>query len=158
MVSDNVVMVQRLKPDVLEPTPGISFVGDPGKTKQSSKDECDINKIVSKARKSGGMNLLQYDARSVYADVSKVGTFVDMQNLIVNANQDFMKLSAKTRKLFDNKVLNMVEYVSNIQDTEESLKEAFELGLVPKEAYEAKVKIRVDAENAARKAAVTPAQ
>ena len=141
---DDVKVVERLLPVVAPRLPGI--VCGEGMTKQAHKNECDINKIVARARKVGGLDVSLADRRGVFGDVSNIRSFADVQNRLIDANDAFMRLPAATRKKFDNKVINMVTYLDGLADTEEAIKEAVELGLVPKSVYDAKVKARADAE------------
>lgn len=84
----------------------------PGRTKQSMRDECDINLIVAKYQRTGAITHL---ARGVpqYSDVSEVG---DYRTAIENARAAeafFQGLPAKLRAAFDNDV---AKYLEALQD------------------------------------------
>jgi len=89
----------------------ITFI-KPSMAKQSMRDECDINLIVDRYRKSGAVSHL---ARGVpqFSDVSQVG---DYRTAIENARaaeEFFSKLPAKLRAAFSNDV---AEYLEALQD------------------------------------------
>jgi len=131
------VLVERLPRPVYQKVAGLKC-GE-GMTKQAHKGECDINRIVARARKAGGLDVASVDQRGVYGDFSKIGSFVDMQNLLARANQDFARLPANTRKRFGNKVAEYVQYVDGIEDTEVGIREAVSLGVLPKSFLDKKI-------------------
>lgn len=94
-------------------------------TKQSMKDECDINKILAKVQKTG---MLEHLAQGTpfYGDVSDLVDYKEALNVIKRANELFMDMSPEIRERFDNDPAKMLEFLEN----KDNLPEAIELGMV----------------------------
>lgn len=74
---------------------------DPTLTKQSFKDECDINNILKKYQKTGlldHVNKYQGD----YGDYIDAPSYQEAQNRILDAQYMFMSLPATVREKFKN--------------------------------------------------------
>lgn len=73
----------------------------PGRTKQSFREEVDINKIVARSRAG---QIVSHVARGVptYQDVSDVGDYKGALDMVRNADAFFQKLPAKVRAAFGN--------------------------------------------------------
>lgn len=94
------------------------------RTKQSFRDECDVNNIVNRWLKSGLMpsaNILPPQ----YLDVSNVPDYQTSLNLVNEANAMFAALPAAVRDRFDN---NPAKLLAFVQD-KSNLDEAIQLGL-----------------------------
>ena len=70
----------------------------------------------------------------MYGDISGLPTFKQMMDITSNANQNFMKLPAKTRSRFHNDTNELVEFISD----EKNYDEAVELGFISEESIEEK--------------------
>lgn len=91
--------------------------------KQSFRDECDINNILSKYRKTGSISHLSRYGQT-YGDVPAVD-FHTAMSLTVACQQEFDALPASIREEFSN---NVAIYLEKLQDPQ--FKErAIELGL-----------------------------
>lgn len=89
------------KQDEVSEMSGLSCEGDPGETKQSAKDECDINKITARYERTGALpDLIRQDAR--YGDFSNVPDYMTALNVVNLANEQFGALDAHVRARFDN--------------------------------------------------------
>lgn len=69
--------------------------------KQSMKDDCDINVIISRFNRTGVLprpNAL----RAQYADVSQVTDYHDALEIVRRAEEEFDSLPASVRKVFEN--------------------------------------------------------
>lgn len=107
-------------------------------TKQSAKDECDINLIVRR-----------YDNTGVITHVSNVqaqfgeSPMTDLQtalNQVIAAEEAFAQLPAAVRKKFDNNAVAFVDFVDNPDNADKLI----EMGLAPKpEAPPAPVRVEV---------------
>jgi len=98
---------------------------EPSLTKQSFKDECDINQIVKKHKPADLMMTLEQQNGQIYADVSEIPDYQTAMDTIASANQLFASLPAQLRKRFNN---DPAEYLNFVQN-EENLSEAIKLGL-----------------------------
>lgn len=105
---------------------GMEFVM-PTRTKQSAKDECDINRIMARYLKTGQVpgGVLG----GSYGDVSSGVDYLEAQGIILNARKQFEMLPAKVRDRFQNNPFEMLEFVGD----EKNIPEARKLGLLPPE-------------------------
>ena len=102
--------------------PGISFPDDKdnNRTDQSGAADADINNIVARFHKTGVLPGI--DVQSVYADVSDAPTYQEALQTIINAENQFMALDAKTRKRFSNDPSEFLEFVANPENGSELVK------------------------------------
>lgn len=99
-----------------------------GRTKQAHKDECDINNILTRYRKSGLIDHVnRYQGR--YGDVSTAEDFQTSVNRVMEANAMFMSLPAEIRRRFDNDPAAFLDFMLD----PEKIEQQRELGLVPPE-------------------------
>lgn len=96
-------------------------------TRQEMTDDCDINKIVKRFKKTGTIGHLA-KGQALYADVSDVGDYKSAHDLVLSANEKFMSLSAEVRNRFKNDPSELVDFVLD----EKNREEAEALGLVQK--------------------------
>lgn len=97
------------------------------RTSQSAKDECDINKIVARAKAGEDITYLQRNPQLVYADLSEVPTDLrEAMAIVTQAESLFMAMPANVRERFGNDPVKMIEFLGD----EKNRKEAIELGLV----------------------------
>jgi len=100
------------------------------RTKQSFRDEADVNNIIRRYQKTG---LLVDPTKIRQGRQAQFGDFSDIQNLpetlgrISEANKMFMALPAKVREKFQNDVGQLLNFVQNPNNTNESI----DLGLLP---------------------------
>lgn len=88
--------------DVHEYFAPVGEEGYDGMTQPEFADDCDINKIVEKHKRTG---YDPYEARlamAKYGDFSKIPDFQAMQELVIAAHDMFDALPAAVRKQFDN--------------------------------------------------------
>lgn len=103
----------------------ITFNPEESMTKQSFKDECDINKIMAKFQKTGVIK--HYAAHApTYGDASPVD-YLDALQVIATANEMFAELPSSVRKRFSNNPEEFLEFVQN----PENLDECRKMGLAP---------------------------
>jgi len=95
----------------------------PSMTKQSFKDECDINNIMAKFQKTGALTHYMRHAPE-YGDATQV-EYADALNVVANANTMFEELPSSIRKKFDNDPAKFLEFVQD----EKNESEMEELGL-----------------------------
>jgi len=101
----------------------ITFNGT-GRTKQSFKDECDINTIMKRFQVTGLIDFVN-DHEPQYGDTSGIN-FHDSMNQVAVATSMFEDLPASTRKHFDNDPSKFIELVND----PDRIGEARELGLM----------------------------
>jgi len=113
---------------------GSTFVfSKPSLTKQSFRDECDINNILRQFNVTG-----QLPAGSVqpqYGDFSGITDYQSALNAVMAAQDSFLQLPAKVRAKFDNDPALFVEFASD----EANRDEMKALGLLHEETVQAVV-------------------
>lgn len=98
------------------------------KTHQSFKDQCDINRIMAKAAKTGLIPSTQREP--VYGDFASMPDFQEAQNIVLRSQQQFAALDAKVRAKFNNDPAKFLEWASDGSNAEEMAT----LGLLKPEA------------------------
>lgn len=101
---------------------GVSF-SQPSLTKQSMKDECDVNRILKNYKKTG--LLPNVDASHLYGDFVDVPDYQDAMNVVIRANEQFAGLDSKLRDRFSNDPSKFLQFVSD----EKNLEEMYHIGL-----------------------------
>lgn len=95
----------------------------PSRTKQSFRDECDINTIV---RRFGLTGEMPPPLSPQFGDFSNVVDFQTAMNAIRHAGESFMTLPASLRSRFDNDPSKLIAFLENKANFDEAVK----LGLV----------------------------
>ena len=93
------------------------------KTKQSEKDDCDINLIMAKYIKTGVLDHVREHAPEYGFATSE--TFQQSMEIVAKANSMFEDLPSKIRNKFEN---NPAKFLDFVQD-ESNLEEMAEMGL-----------------------------
>ena len=99
--------------------------------KQSMKDECDINKMIERFRKSGMIEALDNQPQ-LYADVSGYGDYHGSLEIVRQTDELFMTLPADVREEFANDAGAFVEFAANPANRDKML----EMGLLKPESGE----------------------
>lgn len=89
---------------------------DDGRTKQQFRDQCDVNRILEKAAKVGGLSHLEKFSAQ-YGDFSGFD-FQAAQNQLAKAKSIFEQLPARLRTEFDNDPSKFFEFVGTRSDDE----------------------------------------
>lgn len=112
----------------LNPAKGSQFdqSGQKTRTRQSEKDNCDINKIMERFNRSGKLPTMQTSPPR-YGDAIAVD-YATSLNIVKQAQDSFRQLPAETRKYFDHDPKNFLEALSN--PSEEDKQKLVKLGLL----------------------------
>lgn len=108
MFDDNISRLRKRKRVSLD------FDGVVSLTKQSEKDSCDLNKIISNYQRLGvdfGVGSSQVSSEVV--DFSNVGDFQSMMELQARVKSVFDMLPANVRYRFNNDVSSFASFASN---------------------------------------------
>lgn len=89
-------------------------------TKQSFKDECNINKIMEKFQRTGALTHYARHAPT-YGDCTPV-ELSDALQMVINAEQMFADLPSSIRDRFNNDPEKFLEFVQNPENLEEMRK------------------------------------
>lgn len=108
--------------------PGLVF-SEPSMTKQSFKDECDINVILARYENTG----MYYDPLTtrgsrapLFDDFTAVPDYMDAQNFVIEAGEMFDALPSRIRKRFNNSPAQLLEFLADSAN----VSEAIGLGLI----------------------------
>lgn len=82
------------------------------RTKQSFKEECDINNIMKKFEKTGVVSHVKQYGGS-YGDISDAMDYKESVELVIKAQDMFMTLPAKLRSRFGNNPAEFLDFVSD---------------------------------------------
>lgn len=89
-------------------------------TKQSFRDEVDVNQILDKYARTG---VLPVNGRApMFGDFSSLPSFLDAQILVRKAEDGFLKLSPDVRARFDNSPAKLLAFLDDPQNREEAVK------------------------------------
>lgn len=100
----------------------------PSRTRQSFKDECDINSIMERFNKTGLIN--HYNKYQAQYKETTPQTFTNAQFVIANAKSMFEELPAKARAHFHNNPTEFLEFANSIEpDDKVSQQTLIDLGL-----------------------------
>lgn len=97
-----------------------------GRTRQSEKDACDVNKIIKRFVKTGVIEHLNRRIPA-YGDLTAL-SLQDALNLQIEATESFMALPAAVRKRFGHEPLAFLSFVEDPANADEMV----ELGLATK--------------------------
>jgi len=122
--------LQKTDPQILKSTEGtgirrprrkVGLACEPGssKTKQTFKDECNINKIISKYQKTGALDHVnKYQPSYGYATAID---FRDSMEIVLRGQEMFDALPSNLRKRFDNSPAEFLQFVQNPANSTEAI-------------------------------------
>jgi len=93
----------------------------PGRTKQSHKDECDINYIMRKFEKTGQLPDM-IKSNPSYGDFSNVPDYQAALGMVEHAKEQFNALSAKVRARFNNDPSQFLAFATDPRNGAEMVK------------------------------------
>lgn len=91
---------------------------NPTKTRQSFKDECDINTILGKFRETGFVSHTN-PQRPIYEDFTNASDYMTALNQITAAQEIFQSMPARVRDRVGNDPANFIAFVENPENAEE---------------------------------------
>uniref|UniRef100_UPI0040478447 hypothetical protein n=1 Tax=Algoriphagus sp. TaxID=1872435 RepID=UPI0040478447 len=109
------------------------YCEDPSRTKQSFKEECDINTILKRFNITGQLPVGPLQPQ--YGDFSGVVDYQTALNAVIAAQESFNALPATLRNRFANDPAAFVDFCSDESNREEMIR----LGLVIEKATEVAV-------------------
>lgn len=91
---------------------------NPSLTKQSFKDECDINNVLKNYERNGVVTHVS-NKRPHYGDFTGVEDYQSAMNKIIAVEDAFYQLPAAARKRFDNNPAAFLDFCSNPENIDE---------------------------------------
>lgn len=116
---------------------------EPTLTDQSFIDEADVNLIMARALKTGTIPSYA-DRQPFYGDFTDMPSYMEMRNILIDADNAFMSLPSAIRARFENDPAKFIDF-ANDEKNKDQLRE---WGMLSPEALE-----RLDAEAASAAAA-----
>lgn len=111
--------------DAVSRESGLRFDVEEDMCQQQFLEECDINTLVKRFGLTG--TLPQNVAMPLVGDFTEVVDFHTAQNLVIQSQEEFMKLPADVRKRFGNNPGAVLEFLDDVSNRDEAIK----LGLIP---------------------------
>lgn len=97
---------------------GVIVCNEKKLTKDSQKDDCDINNILKKYK-----NGVQPETRQgIYGDFTEAGDFMESCEIVFKAQEQFNGLRSDIRKKFNHDPAQFLEYCNNPQNHDEMVK------------------------------------
>lgn len=97
----------------------LDFTGIPTRTKQSFKDECDINSIMKKYQRTGVIDHVNKHG-GVYGECP-AATFQEALALVDQAHNQFSELPSEARRRFNNDPAAFLSFVEDDNNREEAV-------------------------------------
>lgn len=96
----------------------ISFKDSPSMTEQCHKDECKIQNIMRKYKKTGVLNhVSQY--QGTYMDMATAPDYTEAQNIIAEAKSMFETVPSHIRTQFNNDASQYLDFMQNPENRKE---------------------------------------
>lgn len=93
---------------------------EPTMTKQSLKDNQDVNKIIKRYEKTGVLgDLMKFEGQ--FGEVDSI-SYHEAMNLVANANSEFEKVPSAIRAKFHNDPGEFIDYATNPENQEQMIK------------------------------------
>lgn len=114
------------------PPPKVSVkFSKPSLTQQQFRQEADINNIIASVNNAGTVNnpLWTGPRQPIYGDFASIpaADYMSAQNMLLDANNNFMALPSEVRKRFNNNPAELLAYIQGNPPVEELAR----LGLAP---------------------------
>lgn len=106
----------------------------PSMTQQHLKEECDVNSILEKYRRTGYIGHINPRAGQS-GDFSNLQDFKQNLDMVKSAYSMFENLPAHVRKRFANDPANLIDFINDSQNTDEAIK--LGLAIKPEKPIEA---------------------
>lgn len=100
----------------------VTYNNEISRTDEQWAEDCDVNTIVRKFRKTKVLPTHLNHRQGVFADVTQV---VDLHTSVIKlqeAQDEFEKLPALVRKRFDNNALKMIQFLEDSSNDDEAIK------------------------------------
>lgn len=99
-----------------KPRIGATVNTEPSMTRQADAESCDVNNIMKRYERTGV--LPPFATPGFFGDVSRLGDFHAITEVVRQTTEVFMQLPAKTRFEFGNDVANFVNWASDGQNAD----------------------------------------
>lgn len=101
-------------------------------TQQQFKEECDVNNILAKYKKTGMLNHVNKHQGN-FGDFASVDDYQTSLHKLMIAQQSFNQLPSELRNKFDNDPGKLIEFISDEKNTEDCYKYGLKIKPTPKD-------------------------
>lgn len=91
------------------------------RTQQQFKEECDVNNILYKYKKSGMLNHVN-KTQGQFGDFANVEDYQTSLQKVMQAQQNFMELPSELRSKFNNDPSKLIDFINTKENYEECVK------------------------------------
>lgn len=98
-----------------------ALVFEESRTKQSFRDQVNINKIIAKYQRTGMIEHVNSQA-PIYGDASIVDSYQRSLEVVAQAEAAFAALPAEIRSKFENDPVKLMEFLADDANREEAIK------------------------------------
>lgn len=95
----------------------------PGRTKQAFKDECDVNYIMNRWKRTGEIPKSMINTiKPAYGDYSNADDYLTACNQVIAAEDAFASMPAFLRDRFANQPVNLLRFLADPANQDEAIK------------------------------------
>lgn len=109
-----------------------TIIETPTLTQQQFAEQCNVNNIIAKYRKTGSLTHVRNVQEGVYADLTQLPSLQDAYMTVQAAESAFAEIPSEIRQRFGHDPRAMIKFLENPNNKEEAIK----LGLVKKPKVE----------------------
>lgn len=91
------------------------------KTQQQYKDQCNVNKIIAKFKRTGSVTHVRNAAEGVYADLADLPSLMEAEQVVITARNAFAEVPAEIRKRFGHDPQEFVKFLSDPKNDAEAI-------------------------------------
>lgn len=92
------------------------------RTQQHLKEQCDVNNIISKYKKTGSVTHVRNSLNGVYADLTQLPDLRQAQEVVIAAQQAFESVPASIRQRFGHDPQQFIDFLADPNNNAEAIK------------------------------------
>jgi len=86
------------------------------------KEECDVNNIIAKYRKTGSITHVRNAEQGVYMDLTELPSLMEAQKVVIAAATAFESVPSHIRQRFSHDPQQFIDFLSDPKNNEEAIK------------------------------------
>lgn len=92
------------------------------RTQQQFKDQCDVNNIIAKFKKTGSITHVRNAQTGVYADLTNLPDLQEAHQIVNSANAAFEAIPASIRQRFGHDPQQFINFLADPSNDDEAIK------------------------------------
>jgi len=92
------------------------------RTQRQFKDQCDVNKIIAKFKKTGSITHIRNAEQGVYADLTNLPDLQEAQAVVIAAQTAFEAVPSDIRQRFGHDPQQFIQFLADPKNSEEAIK------------------------------------